>query len=199
MNNNLVEVKGKNFYINLMYFHERNMFRRSFYKELGIDKCFAHRDLAEKLKELDSILEEKGLILEICDCWRPLEVQAMMWEYLPDERYLAPPTRGSKHNKGIAIDCTLRRKSDGKNLSFPTEVDGYKEELIDEFLSGNMKPVIEHLQKASLSYDGDDISQEQKENRDMLRSMMESIGLVSLEEEWWHYELPNVAEYSIIK
>ena len=124
MNENLIEIKPSScLRINLMYAGTRNMFRRAFYKELGLDKCYAHRDMLPYLERLQKLLSAENLILEIRDCYRPLEVQALMWEYLPDDRYLAPPSRGSTHNKGTAGDCTPLDAA-GKGREFPTAVGG---------------------------------------------------------------------------
>lgn len=193
----LVEIKPSEvFKINLMYGGVRNMFRRAFYRELGLDKCYVHKDMLPYLEKLEKLLRQENLILEIRDCYRPLEVQALMWEYLPDERYLAPPSRGSKHNKGTALDCTLL-DAKGVELTFPTEVDGYREDLIDDFLSGNMAPVLAHLAKASHQYQSASQNLEIK-NRQKLKQMMEKAGFVSLEEEWWHYEIKNAADYPLV-
>ncbi len=197
MNENLIEIKPSScLRINLMYAGTRNMFRRAFYKELGLDKCYAHRDMLPYLERLQKLLSAENLILEIRDCYRPLEVQALMWEYLPDDRYLAPPSRGSKHNKGTAVDCTLLDAA-GKELEFPTEVDGYREDLIDDFLGGNMAPVLQHLAKAAHGYAAPG-QETAAANRRRLKTLMEQAGFVSLEEEWWHYELPNAGNYPLI-
>lgn len=182
--------------INLMYAGTRNMFRRNFYRELGLSDCYAHVDMKTHLQKLEKLLTAENLVLEIRDCYRPLSVQAEMWKYLPDERYLAPPTRGSKHNKGVAVDCTLCDAS-AQELKFPTEVDGYREDLIDDFLRGNMTPVLRHLAKASHDWLAPGAEVEIA-NRCKLKKLMETAGFVSLNEEWWHYELPRAATYPLI-
>ena len=111
MNENLIEIKPSScLRINLMYAGTRNMFRRAFYKELGLDKCYAHRDMLPYLERLQKLLSAENLILEIRDCYRPLEVQALMWEYLPDDRYLAPRPAAPNTTKArrLIVPCLMR-------------------------------------------------------------------------------------------
>lgn len=34
--------------------------------------------------------------------------------------------------------------------------------------------------------------------REMLRQMMENVGLLALEHEWWHFNLPNKEKYPLV-
>ena len=49
----------------------------------------------------------KGLGLNVWDAYRPLPVKQILWDMVPDERYVANPKKGSVHNRGAAVDLTL--------------------------------------------------------------------------------------------
>ena len=42
------------------------------------------------------------------------------------------------------------------------------------------------------------LSEEQINNRKMLKEIMEKYGFMSLESEWWHYDLKNYSEYPVV-
>lgn len=60
------------------------------------------------------------------DCYRPQRVQFQLWELVHDERYVASPHKGSRHNRGAAVDLTLTDQ-DGRELPMPTPFDDFTE------------------------------------------------------------------------
>ena len=190
---NLIELKHERFIVDLLYRTSNNLLRRPIYQDLDIDKCFAHPLMHERLMLLPEKLEKLDLKLVIFDCYRPVEVQREFWKILPDPRYIAPPDEGSNHNRGTAVDCYLA-KSDGTPLLFPTVPDGY---IVG--MEENMETWLQYLEKAHHTYVGTPEEQELCENRETLKALMESVGLVSCTEEWWHYEIPNADRYEVIE
>lgn len=174
----LKKLEGERFILDMKYNSEDNFLKKNVYKDFGIEACYVHKDLYEKLKSLEPVLKEKKLKMVIFDTFRPLEVQKAFWEILPDSRYVANPKTGSLHNRGVAVDCALADE-DGNLLPFPTEFDSFEP-------------------KAAHTYECKEDEKEQCENRKLLKDMMEGAGLASIRTEWWHYQLPNGKTYPLL-
>ncbi|MCL2144643.1 MAG: M15 family metallopeptidase [Endomicrobia bacterium] len=174
----LKKLEGERFISDMKYNSEDNFLKKNVYKDFGIESVYVHKEVYDKLKALEPVLKEKKLKLVIFDAYRPLEVQKAMWEILQDSRYVANPKTGSLHNRGVAIDIALADE-DGNYLEFPTEFDSFEA-------------------KAAHSYECAPEEQYKCENRALLKSLMESVGLTALKTEWWHYQLPNAKEYPIL-
>ncbi len=189
----LVAIDHPRLPVHLFYASEHNLFRRPIYRDYGLGKAYAHPLLAEKLYALTDRLAELTLKLVIFDIYRPLAVQQVMWDILPDERYVAHPSSGSNHNRATAVDCYLADEK-GTPLVFPTEPDGYYAGAEQD-----LPRWIAYLDKAHHTYAGTPDEQPACRNRDLLRELMESVGLIALPEEWWHYELPDAETYPLIE
>ncbi|HSI88275.1 MAG TPA: M15 family metallopeptidase [Pyrinomonadaceae bacterium] len=126
-----------------------------------------HRDLAEN-----------GLGLVIFDGYRPWSITKLFWEVvLPEHRqFVADPERGSKHNRGCAVDLSLFDRTTGDFLPMPS---GY-----DEF-----------TERASPDYPGG--TDDERRNRDLLRSRMEAAGFTVNPREWWHFDHIDWESYPI--
>ncbi len=188
----LLKVEHERFIIDLLYRTDNHALGYPIYKDLGLNVCLAHPDLYEKLMKLPQLLEAEKLKLVIFDIYRPLEVQRKFWEMMPDERYVDPPEKGSLHNRGVAIDCYLAQ-DDGEPLVFPTTPDGYIKGIEKDW-----DRWMAYLEKAHHTYICKPEEREACENRDLLRAMMEQVGLEALQEEWWHYQLPDAYGYPIV-
>jgi len=181
------------FKVEMVYATDQTFFPTPVYKDYGLEKCYAHPELHEKLMKLKPILREKKLKLQIYDVYRPVAIQRLMWDILPDERYVAHPDKGSNHNRAAAIDCYLTDQT-GKSIGFPCEPDGYTVGI-----EKDMPKWIAELKKGQYDYVCKPEEKHLCQNRDMFRQIMESVGLVALNEEWWHYELPNAKTYPLIE
>ena len=95
---------------------------------------------------------------------------------MPDERYVANPAKGSRHNRGAAVDLTLIRLSDGRELPMPTPFDDFSE-------------------RAGRDYP--DLPAEVIRNRDLLRRVMEKHGFIALPTEWWHFDDVDWRNYPV--
>jgi zinc D-Ala-D-Ala dipeptidase len=141
-----------------------------------VAKCYLRKEAAEGLKEVQNDLHEKGYALKIFDAYRPLSVQKKMWEVYPHEGFVANPAKGSRHNRGAAVDLTLI-KLDGTEVSMPT---GY-----DDF-----------TQKAHRRYM--DLPEDVIKNRELLTDVMRRHGYHGLPTEWWHFDFRNSEKYEIL-
>ena len=175
-----------------MYNKSDNLFGRPIYSDLGLTEGYVHSDMIPLLQDLNERLLKESFYLLIYDAYRPKNVQIEMWNILPDSRYVAPPEKGSKHNRGCAIDCYLLDKNKTP-LDFPTTPDGYYMGC-----RNNLEEWLIYLEKASHSFICSPEESIKQRNREKLLSLMEKSGFISLDEEWWHYELPNAECYPII-
>jgi beta-N-acetylhexosaminidase/D-alanyl-D-alanine dipeptidase len=55
-----------------------------------------------------------------------------MWAILPDSRYVADPAKGSRHNRGAAVDVTLVDLA-GNDVEMPTAFDEFSEKAASNY------------------------------------------------------------------
>ncbi len=188
----LVPLNEDFFIIDMMYARPDNMTGRPVYQEIGFgNQAWVHPELKEKLLKAIPLLEAKGLRMKICDAYRPPLAHQIMKEIIPFPGFFATNAERSQHCHGTAVDVILT-SADGKELVYPTKVDGYDPLLAKEVQNGKMENFMEHLKKAARDYasDNPDLA-EAIRNRDFLREIMEGTGLESIPLEWWHFDLPN--------
>ena len=71
---NLVEVRGDDFIIDMMYARSNNIVSTPVYKNIGFgDKAFLNAKAYAALKKLEPELKKLNMKLRICDAFRPLE------------------------------------------------------------------------------------------------------------------------------
>jgi D-alanyl-D-alanine dipeptidase len=129
-------------------------------------RCFLRSETAQKVARAERALRKQGLSLKMWDCYRPLSAQKLFWSLVPDPRYVADPGKGSRHNRGNAVDVTLV-DSAGRELEMPTRFDDFTPRAAH----GET-----HLPAQVL------------ENRRLLAETMEQAGFRRLPTEWWHYD-----------
>lgn len=161
--------------IDLKYTTRDNFVKADVYGDL--EKCFLRKEAAEKLKKAQALLHEKhpGYTLLVFDGVRPFRVQQFMWDslHIPNKRnYLAPPSEGSIHNYGCAVDLSIA-DSLGKELDMGTPFDFFGE-LAQPQLEGQM------LANGKLT-------KEQHAHRMLLRTLMRKAGFFDIKTEWWHF------------
>lgn len=170
----LVDVQSINprIVVDIRYAMANNFVGRPVYTRA---KCFLRRKVAMKLDLVQKQLEKIGLGLKLWDGYRPLSVQKIFWETFPDEKYIAPPSKGSRHNRGAAVDLTLVDK-EGRELRMPTDFDDFSIKAHRNF---------ERLPKDVIH------------NRQLLESIMCQHGFVPLATEWWHFDDSEGEKYPI--
>ena len=108
--------------IELRYASSRNLFHQPVY-ELGA-RCLLRKTTALRLNKVQIKLRLDGMGLKIWDAYRPLSAQSALWKICPDSRFVAPPSRGSMHNRGVAVDVTLV-DAKGRELEMPCDFDNF--------------------------------------------------------------------------
>jgi len=162
--------------LDIRYASDRNFMGFPLYTE---PRAFLQKEAAQALKSVNRELQREGLGLLILDAYRPLAVTQLMWDKTPPEKraYVADPKKGSRHNRGAAVDLTIVDLSTGKPLPMPSYYDDFSE-------------------KAHHSYQGG--TAEQRANRAKLRRIMEKYGFEALANEWWHYDFDGWEKYPIL-
>ena len=102
----LVDVASinKNILLDIKYATKDNFLKEAVYTQV---RCFLVKEAALKIDSIQAELELQELGLKIFDGYRPFSVTEKMWRILPDDRYVANPKNGSRHNRGAAVDLTL--------------------------------------------------------------------------------------------
>ena len=129
-------------------------------------ECYLRKSTAEALVKANEAFKQLGYRIKLFDCYRPLSVQKKMWKILPGTHYVANPAKGSKHNRGAAVDLTLV-DAKGKELNMGTPFDFFGKEAHHTYT--------QH-------------SKEVLENRKLLKETLDKYNFKSIYSEWWHYE-----------
>jgi zinc D-Ala-D-Ala dipeptidase len=176
INNDLVDLKvvSPNIRQDIRYATNNNFMKRRLYP---VARCLLHKKVAEQLHQVQLNLEKSNLGIKVFDCYRPLSIQRQMWKMLPDNRYVANPVQGSRHNRASAVDLTLVDLSSGKNKEMPSEFDDFSN-------------------RAHMNYEA--ASVEAKKNRNDLRMVMQKHGFKSIPTEWWHYDSSEWKQYPLL-
>ncbi|HLJ55640.1 MAG TPA: D-alanyl-D-alanine dipeptidase [Chthonomonadaceae bacterium] len=172
----LVDIRGicADVRVKLRYATPRNGVGRAVYPRAA--RCLLRRGTAERLRRVQRRLEARGLALKVWDAYRPPAAQRALWAICPDPRFVAPPWRGSKHNRGAAVDVTLV-DAHGRELPMPCDFDTF-------------------TGRAKTAYPGG--TPTQRRNRDLLHAAMEAEGFVPDRCEWWHFHDPDWRRYPAI-
>ena len=140
-------------------------------------KCYLRRAAAEKLRAAQTELAASGYGLKIFDGYRPLAVQRKMWAVFPQPGYVADPKKGSRHNRGAAVDVTLIRLADGSELEMPTPYDDFTERAHRNFI---------------------DLPADAIRHRQLLEAVLTRHGFVGLPTEWWHFDDADWRNYPLL-
>jgi zinc D-Ala-D-Ala dipeptidase len=142
-------------------------------------RAFMQRPAAEALLRALHKLQPLGYGLLIHDAYRPWFVTKIFWDATPPagKIFVADPQKGSKHNRGCAVDLTLYDLATGHAIEMPGLYDEMSPRSFPNFPGGT-----------SL----------QRWHRDLLRRVMESEGFTVNEDEWWHFDYKDWKQYGIL-
>ena len=162
--------------LDLRYATSDNFVKQSLYPA-NTNVTFLRLPAANALKEVQEELQKKGLGLKIFDAYRPYSVTVKFWELIKDERYVANPSKGSGHNRGLAVDLTIVELKTGAELDMGTGFDNFTDTAHHSFIQ--LSPTV-------------------LQNRKLLKDVMLKHGFNLLETEWWHYYWPNDRSYEVL-
>jgi zinc D-Ala-D-Ala dipeptidase len=160
--------------LDIRYATENNFTSEKIY---NLAKAYARKPVAESLKKVQTELNKKGLGIKIFDAYRPYKATVKFYEVYHDTTYVASPYRGSRHNRGCALDLTVINLKTGEELRMPTGYDSFRKEAWPS------TPVKDPEIRA---------------NRAMLIEVMERNGFKVNSSEWWHYDFKGWKNYEVL-
>lgn len=162
--------------LDVRYATTNNLFGTVFYSE---PRAFMQRPAAESLVRVNRKLKQAGYGLLVHDAYRPWYVTKVFWDATPADKklFVADPSKGSRHNRGCAVDITLYDLRTKK----PVEMVSTYDETTD---------------RAYPNYPGG--TSLQRWHRDLLRAAMEAEGFTVYEAEWWHFDYNDWQKYPIM-
>lgn len=176
----LVDIKklDERFIIDLRYASDNNFIRKVLYD--SIHSAYLQRDVAERLVLCQNYLDSlhPGYRLKIFDAVRPLQVQRYMWDALDTiplyrrGHYVSNPIIGSVHNFGAAVDLTIC-DAKGKELDMGAGYDDFRE--------------IAYPSREYYFLKTGELTDQQLENRKLLRKVMVYQQFRNIPTEWWHF------------
>ena len=174
----MIELKSliPNLRYDLRYATANNFMHRRMYTP-PTRHTFLRSPAAQALAAVQQDLNGRGYGLKIFDAYRPYSVTVSFWELVKDERYVANPSKGSGHNRGLAVDLTVIDLKTGKELDMGTGFDNFTDTAHQNFTN---------LPEAVL------------QNRQLLKTTMQKHGFTPFETEWWHYYWPNDKDYAVL-
>ncbi|MCS7013699.1 MAG: D-alanyl-D-alanine dipeptidase [Chloroherpetonaceae bacterium] len=159
--------------IEMRYATANNFMKKAVYKSA---RCLLQRSVAERLSRVQERLEKLGYGLKIYDAYRPLSAQWELWKVVPNPTFVADPRKGSKHNRGAAVDLTLVDR-EGNEVEMPTEYDAFVKEARSDYM--DLPP---HILR----------------HRQILHDAMKAEGFLPNPSEWWHFDDPDWHTYPIL-
>ncbi|MGY5850025.1 M15 family metallopeptidase [Salegentibacter sp. F14] len=173
--------------LNIRYAGDHNFLGRpvnGYYRPLAI----LSKPAADQLKKVQDNLKQQGYSLKVFDAYRPQIAvdHFVVWAQDPADTlakqgfYPNIPKselfqRGfiaskSGHSRGSTVDLTIIVDETKKELDMGSTYDFFG--------------IISH-------HDSEQVTKEQKANRQLLKEVMEKHGFRPYSEEWWHYTLRN--------
>ena len=163
-------------HLDIRYASTNNFLGSVFYAS---PRAFLQRPAAQAVVRAARALRPLGYGILIHDAYRPWYVTKVFWDATPPEsRWLvANPARGSKHNRGAAVDLTLYDLASGAPIEMPSTYD-------------------EATVRAESDYPGG--TSRQRWHRALLRRVLEAEGFMVNPSEWWHFDFRDWQRYQIL-
>jgi len=143
----------------------------------NIPKAYTRLPVAKALKKIQNELKKENLGLKIYDAYRPYSVTVKFYKKVNDTNFIASPKKGSRHNRGCAIDLTIIDLKTGKEIVMPTGYDDFTERAAHNF---------------------NDLPKDVLINRDKLKKIMTANGFKAFASEWWHYDFNGWENYELM-
>ena len=145
-----------------------------------LTKVYLQREVAERLSKCQDFLDSlrPGYALMVFDGVRPQQVQREMWDALDSVpvyrrgKFVSNPSRGSVHNFGAAVDLSIV-DAKGNLLDMGAGYDDFRKIAFPQH-------------EAEFLATGE-LSQQQVNNRKLLRRVMASQKFQNIPSEWWHF------------
>ena len=161
--------------LEIRYATTNNFLGTVFYSEA---RAFMQRPAAEAVARANRKLQAHGYGLLIHDAYRPWYVTKVFWDATPADKkvFVADPAKGSRHNRGCAVDLTLYDLKTKRPVEMVSTYDETTDRAYPDYPGGT-----------SL----------QRWHRKLLRDAMEAEGFTVYEAEWWHFDYKDRQKYRI--
>jgi len=164
--------------LDIRYATTNNFMHRPMYNQA---RAFLQRPAAEALARANQSLRAKGYGVVVFDGYRPWSVTKLFWDSASEaERkieFVANPRKGSRHNRGCAVDMSMYDLKTGSEVPMPSAYDEFSERAFPDYAGG---------------------TPESRALRDLLRRAMEAQGFEVYKAEWWHFDYKDWREYQIL-
>jgi D-alanyl-D-alanine dipeptidase len=162
--------------LDVRYARSDNFLGQPVYREA---RAFLQRPAAEALARAHRKLAEEGWGLMVYDGYRPWAVTKAFWDATPDDKkiFVANPARGSRHNRGCAVDLTLYDLATGKAADMGSGYD-------------------EASPRSYVTWEGG--TREQLDRRELLRETLAREGFFVYAWEWWHFDYKDWRDYPVL-
>lgn len=162
--------------LDIRYATAENFLGRPVYGEA---RAFLQRPAAEALLRAHRWLKTKGYGIVVFDGYRPWSVTKVFWDATPEDKkhFVADPAKGSRHNRGCAVDLSLYDLRTGRIVPMPSEYDEMTERAYPYYRGGSRRA---------------------RRLRDLLRRAMEREGFTVYEHEWWHFDYKDWPRYPVL-
>lgn len=162
--------------LDIRYATTNNFMKQRMYTEA---RAFLQRPAAEALMRANRTLHAKGFGILAFDGYRPWSVTKKFWDATPPSKrkFVANPRKGSRHNRGCAVDCSLYNLETGKEVPMPSPYDDFTEKAAPDYTGG---------------------TQEEQRDRHILRAALEAEGFTVNPGEWWHFDYRDWTKYRVL-
>ncbi|MCE1245341.1 MAG: M15 family metallopeptidase [Firmicutes bacterium] len=162
--------------LEIRYATTNNFMGAAFYSE---PRAFLQKPAAQAVVRAKEKLAKLGYGILIYDAYRPWYVTKMFWEATPEKQkmFVANPEKGSRHNRGCAVDLTLIDLKTGKPVEMTSGYDEFSERAYSDYVGETSQA---------------------RWHRELLRKVMESEGFKINPEEWWHFDYDGWQSWKIM-
>lgn len=163
--------------LDMRYATANNFTGRILYDEA---RAFLAAPAALAVARASKMAQADGFGLTIYDAYRPWRITKKLWDATPvgpKKEYVANPKRGSKHNRGCAVDLTLHDLQTGQLVEMPTEFDDFSEKAHRNYMGASAAAIA---------------------NRARLAGYLEAEGFVGLSNEWWHFDFTGWEQFPVM-
>jgi D-alanyl-D-alanine dipeptidase len=163
--------------LDMRYATSNNFTGRVLYDEA---RAFLAAPAALAVARASKMAQSDGFGLTIYDAYRPWRITKKLWDATPvgpKKEYVANPKRGSKHNRGCAVDLTLHDLQTGQLVEMPTEFDDFSEKAHRDYMGASAAAIA---------------------NRARLARYLEAEGFAGLSNEWWHFDFTGWEQFPVM-